>query len=262
MARFCVLPRAFRGKRVDGKKTRPISGVAGTWPKKEYKTRFSTAVSHNSSFSSALRSAFFLSASYSTTMMSLRLALLALVAVSARSALGDSSRNLQAAAAAAAASGGGPFGGGSSTSTAAVGGGNPFFWGRRLQAPERNRGRRSGSGGRGGGASTSTSTSTSKNAAAGAAAAASGNSVSTSVVGVVGRKLQAPRRNAGTNANTNTNTNFNLNNNDNDNSNGGRYGGRRRRGGSSSSTTATTSTSISGKTAVGTASSSATGAPE
>ena len=73
-------------------------------------------------------------------MMSLRLALLALVAVSARSALGDSSRNLQAAAAAAAASGGGPFGGSSSTSTAAVGGGNPFFWGRRLQDsnPEKN----------------------------------------------------------------------------------------------------------------------------
>ena len=140
MARFCVLPRAFRGKRVDGKKTRPISGVAGTWPKKEYKTRFSTAVSHNSSFSSALRSAFFLSASYTTTMMSLRLALLALVAVSARSALSDSSRNLPVAAAAAAASGGGPFGGGSSTSTAAVGVGNPFFWGRRLQGsnPEKN----------------------------------------------------------------------------------------------------------------------------
>ena len=78
-------------------------------------------------------------------MMSLRLALLALVALSTRSALGDSSRNLQAAAASAAASEGGPFGGGSSTSTAAVGGGgNQLLWGRRLQGA---RGGRYGSGG-------------------------------------------------------------------------------------------------------------------
>ena len=125
-------------------------------------------------------------------MMSLRLALLALVALSTRSALGDSSRNLQAAAASAAASEGGPFGGGSSTSTAAVGGGgNQLLWGRRLQGL--NFERRGGRGGRGG-ASTSTSTSTSRNAAAGAAAAASGGSTSTTVAVAVGRRLEADTR--------------------------------------------------------------------